>query len=74
MDAIRAYTRTSAYALFEEKRRGSIEVGKLADLIVLDRDILSIPPEQIKDIRVLLTVKHGRVAVDRLSSPTGGGH
>lgn len=72
MDALRAYTRTSAYALFEETRRGSIEVGKLADLIVLDRDILSIPPEQIKDTRVLLTIKHGRVAVNRLSSSAGG--
>jgi hypothetical protein len=72
MDALRAYTRTSAYALFEETRRGSIEVGKLADLIVLDRDILSVPAEQIKDTRVLLTIKHGRVAVDRLSSSAGG--
>ncbi len=68
LDALRAYTRTSAYALFEENRRGSIEPGKLADVIVLGRDILKIPPEEIKDIQVLLTVKHGRIAIDRLSS------
>lgn len=72
MDALRAYTRTSAYAVFEESRRGSIEPGKLADLIVLDRDILRIPPEKIKDIQVLLTVKHGRVAVDRLLAGRAG--
>lgn len=66
LDALRAYTRISAYALFEEHRRGSIEAGKVADLVVLDRDILEVPPEQVKDIQVLLTIKHGRVAVDRM--------
>jgi predicted amidohydrolase YtcJ len=68
MDALRAYTRTSAYSLFEEERRGSIEPGKLADLIVLDRDILTVRPEEIKDLQVLLTVKDGHIAVDHLAS------
>ena len=68
MEALRAYTRTSAYSLFEETQRGSIERGKLADLIVLDRDILSVKPEEIKDLKVLMTVKEGRIVVDRLSS------
>lgn len=68
MDALRAYTRGSAYALFEEHRRGAIEAGKIADLIVLDRDILTVPVEQIKDTQVLLTVKSGRVVFDNLSS------
>ncbi len=67
MEALRAYTRTSAYSLFEEDRRGSIEPGKLADLIVLDRDILAVKPEEIKDLKVLLTIKNGQVAVDHLS-------
>lgn len=66
LDAVRAYTRTSAYTLFEEDRRGSIEPGKFADLIVLDRDIFTVPPEQIKDAQVLLTVKNGRIAVNLL--------
>lgn len=66
MDAIRAYTHTSAYALFEEEDRGSIEPGKLADLIVLDRDILTVPVEEIKDTQVLMTIKHGRVVFSHL--------
>ena len=66
MDALRAYTRTSAYALFGEKSWGSLEPGKMADLIVLDHDILAVPAEQIKDIQVLLTVKKGKVVVERL--------
>lgn len=73
MEAIYAYTRGSAYSLFEESRRGSIEPGKLADVIVLDRDITGVPVEQIKDAQVLLTVKHGRIAVDRLGEAAGGG-
>jgi predicted amidohydrolase YtcJ len=67
MDALRAYTRTSAYSLYEEERRGSIEPGKLADLIVLDRDILAVPPKDIKDLKILLTLKEGRIAVDHLA-------
>jgi predicted amidohydrolase YtcJ len=66
MDAIRAYTRTSAYALFEEEDRGSIEPEKLADLIVLDRDILTVSVEEIKDTQVLMTIKHGRVVFSHL--------
>ena len=66
IDALRAYTRTSAYALFGEKNWGSLEPGKMADLIVLDHDILAIPSEQIKDIQILLTIKKGGIVVERL--------
>ena len=69
MEALRAYTRTSAYARFEEDQRGSLEVGKLADLIVLDRDIRAVPPDEIKETQVLLTVKEGRVAFNDLGGP-----
>jgi predicted amidohydrolase YtcJ len=65
-EALRAYTRTSAYALFEEERRGSLEVGKIADVIVMDRDLFSVSPEEIKEARVVLTVKNGGVVFDRL--------
>ncbi len=68
LDALRAYTRTSAYSIFEEDNRGSIEPDKLADVIVLDRDILAIPPREIKEVEVLLTIKRGRVAVSQLPS------
>jgi len=72
MEAVRAYTRTSSYSLFEEDRRGSLEPGKLADVIILDRDLFSVPTDQIKDAKVLLTVKHGVVAVDRLAAGAAG--
>jgi predicted amidohydrolase YtcJ len=50
--AIRFYTRNNAYLLFLEDRLGSLEPGKLADFILLDRDILTCPVDEIKDIRV----------------------
>jgi hypothetical protein len=67
LDALRAYTRTSAFALFEEQNRGSIEAGKFADLIVLEGNILEAPVETIRDTRILLTVKHGRIVFDHLN-------
>jgi predicted amidohydrolase YtcJ len=61
MDAIRVYTWNGAYLGKDEDVLGSVEPGKLADLIVLDRDILSCPVEEIKDIRVVTTIVGGRV-------------
>ncbi|MCH8016781.1 MAG: amidohydrolase [Acidobacteria bacterium] len=58
-EAIRAVTITPAYSTFEENLKGSIEPGKLADLVVLGRDILSVPPLEIKDIAVLRTMMGG---------------
>ncbi len=60
-DAIKCYTINSAYASFEENIKGSIEVGKLADLIVLSDDILTIDPIKIKDASVEMTVFDGKV-------------
>ena len=60
-DAIKCYTINSAYASFEENTKGSIEVGKLADLIVLSDDILTIDPVKIKDAKVVMTVFDGKV-------------
>jgi len=59
-DAIRAYTYNSAYANFEEKIKGSIEVGKLADLVVLDRNLLQIPPRDILNAKVISTIVGGK--------------
>ena len=59
-EAIRAVTITPAYSTFEEDLKGTIEPGKLADLVVLGRDILTVPPLEIKDIPVLRTMMGGK--------------
>jgi len=52
-------TMGAAYTLGQDREIGSLEVGKLADLIVLDRDVFHIPPEEIASTRVLMTVVGG---------------
>ena len=58
-EALRIYTLGSAYASFEEKLKGSLQKGKLADFVVIDRDYMKIPAKEIKDIKALLTVVGG---------------
>jgi predicted amidohydrolase YtcJ len=64
-EALRAYTMGSAYASFDEQERGSLEVGKLADLVVIDRDLVTLPPGELRDARVMLTVVGGKVVFRR---------
>jgi len=64
-DALRAYTIGGAYASFEEKDKGSIERGKLADFTLVDRDLTRIPPETIRDAHVAMTIVGGRVVYER---------
>ena len=64
-DALRAYTIGSAYAAFEEHEKGTLEVGKLADFALLERDITRIPPEEIRDVKVMLTVVGGQAVFER---------
>jgi predicted amidohydrolase YtcJ len=64
-ESIRAYTMGSAYASFDEKIKGSIEPGKLADMVVVSDDILSIPAVQIEKTRVETTVFDGKVIYHR---------
>lgn len=59
MEAIRAVTINGAYQHFDEKIKGSIEVGKLADFVILDANPLSVPKDQLKNIKVLRTIKEG---------------
>jgi len=60
-EAVEAYTMGSAYAEFQEKEKGSITVGKLADFVVLSDDIFKIPPVAIKDVKVEATFVGGKV-------------
>jgi predicted amidohydrolase YtcJ len=59
--ALRMYTIWGAFLNHAEKERGSIETGKLADLVVIDRDYLTCPEEQIKDIAPVMTIVGGRI-------------
>lgn len=59
---MKIHTLNAAYQLHQEKRTGSIEVGKDADLVVLDANLFEIPVEKISAARVLLTLARGRVA------------
>jgi predicted amidohydrolase YtcJ len=58
--ALKAMTIWSAYQHFEEKTKGSLEVGKLADLVILDKDPLTVKPATLKEIKVVETIKDGR--------------
>lgn len=64
-EAIKAYTYNTAYANFEEKSKGSIEVGKLADLAVLSKNLLRIAPEEILKTEVEYTIIDGKVVYER---------
>lgn len=64
-EALRAYTLSAAHAAFEEDIKGSLEVGKLADITVLSQDILTIPEEQIPSTEVVYTIVGGRIAYQR---------
>jgi len=60
-EAMKSYTIANAHASFDESRKGSLETGKLADVVVLDRDIFSIPPVQIPQASVLYTIIGGEI-------------
>jgi predicted amidohydrolase YtcJ len=66
--ALALYTHNGAYAGFEEDRKGALEPGKLADFIVVDRDVLTVPADELKDVKVLQTFVGGRSVYDRLSA------
>ncbi|MFL5638066.1 MAG: amidohydrolase [Gemmatimonadaceae bacterium] len=67
-DAIRAYTSGGAYASFQETEKGTIAPGKLADIVIVDRDLTRIAPETIRDARIEYTIVGGRIVFDRTAS------
>jgi len=68
-DALIAHTRRNAFFLFQEDNLGSIQPGKFADVVVLDRDYLAVPVDQIKDIKSVMTIVGGRVVYDVNAEP-----
>jgi predicted amidohydrolase YtcJ len=73
-EAVHAYTMGSAYAAMEESIKGSLEPGKLADLVVLSDDIFQINPVQIQNTKVDMTIFDGRVIFERKGDPTSALH
>ena len=63
-EALCLYTKNGAYASFEEKIKGTIAPGKLADFILLDADPYAVPPAELKNIRVLKTYLGGEVTFE----------
>lgn len=64
-DALRLMTINNARLMFEEKEKGSIEPGKLADLVILSDDILTCPPQRIRSMDVLLTMVGGKMVYQK---------
>jgi predicted amidohydrolase YtcJ len=64
-DALRMYTANGPYLTWEEKTKGTLETGKLADMIVLDTDPLTSPPQKLLGTKVELTIVGGKVVYDR---------
>jgi predicted amidohydrolase YtcJ len=65
VEALKSYTVNNAYAAFEEKLKGALEPGKLADITVLSRDIMTIPEDEILATDVVYTIVGGQIAFDR---------
>ncbi|MEM3356954.1 MAG: amidohydrolase family protein, partial [Candidatus Bathyarchaeia archaeon] len=64
-EALRGYTVDAAFASFEENLKGTIEVGKFADLTVLSDDLFGVSAEKIRDVRVDMTVVGGKIVFMR---------
>ena len=63
-EALIAHTRSNAYLLFMEKELGSLEAGKLADLVVLDRDYMTVPLDDILNIKPVMTMTGGKIVYE----------
>jgi len=66
-EALKTYTLNAAYASFDENNKGTIEVGKFADVTVLSDDLLNIPAEEIKSVKVEMTIVDGKIVYSRSS-------
>jgi predicted amidohydrolase YtcJ len=73
-EAVEAYTMGSAYAEFQDREKGSVTPGKLADLVILSDDIFSIDPVKIRDVKVLTTIVGGEMVWPQSGSYPGASH
>lgn len=64
-EALRCYTYNAAFAEFEETHKGTLQVGKLADIVILDADIFKIAPEKIRDMHVVKTIVGGKIVYSK---------
>jgi predicted amidohydrolase YtcJ len=64
-ESIQMYTTTAAYAAFEENQKGTIEPGKLADLVVLDKNPYKVPTTELKDVPVAMTICRGQIVYNK---------
>ena len=67
-EALRAYTRDAAYSEFAEKEKGTLAAGLLADFVIVDRDLTRIPPETIRDAKIVMTVVGGTPVFERAAA------
>ena len=65
-EALIAHTRSNAYLMHKEELIGSLEVGKLADIVVLDRDYMTVPVDDIRDLNSVLTMVDGRIVYESM--------
>jgi predicted amidohydrolase YtcJ len=65
-EALKMFTCNGAYGIFEENKKGTLKEGKLADVVILDKDILSVPLNQIERIKVCVTIKSGEILFNNL--------
>ncbi|MFE4813076.1 amidohydrolase family protein [Peribacillus simplex] len=65
---MKAYTAGSAYGTFRDDELGTLEVGKRADIIVLEKNLFEVPVEEIPNTKVLLTIVDGKVVFDHTTS------
>lgn len=66
-EALRMFTLEGAYASFSENEKGSLSIGKYADITVLDKDIMTVPADEIHNIKVVMTMVNGNIVFDELS-------
>ncbi|MDD9996143.1 MAG: amidohydrolase family protein, partial [Rhodospirillaceae bacterium] len=65
-EALIAHTRSNAWLMHKEDLLGTLEVGKLADFVVLDRDYMTIPADEIRDLNSVLTMVDGRIVYEAM--------